>query len=92
MRKLITFLFISVALCVTSCYDHSSILETLNDHEKRIAQLEEWCKQVNTNISSLQSVINALEQNDYVTNVTPISEEGKTIGYTISEYDDRYSL
>ena len=47
-------------------------------------ELRTQCNQMNTNISSLQSIVTALENNDYVTSVTPLMEEGKAIGYTIS--------
>ncbi|EKC61454.1 hypothetical protein LEA_12349, partial [human gut metagenome] len=38
----------------------------------------------NTNISSLQTIVTALQKNDYVTNVTPIMQNGKEVGYTIT--------
>ena len=46
--------------------------------------MEELCKQMNTNISSLQTIVTALQKNDYVTNVTPIMQNGKEVGYTIA--------
>lgn len=84
MKKVLTFILIFVAFSLTSCYDDTAILEKLDDHENRIAKLEELCKQTNTNISSLQSIISALQNNDYVTAVAPIEQEGKIIGYTIT--------
>ena len=39
---------------------------------------------MNTNISSMQTIVNALQQNDYITGVTPIIEGEATIGYTIT--------
>ena len=39
---------------------------------------------MNTNISALQTLVEALEQNDYVTSVSPVYVEGVAIGYTIS--------
>ena len=39
---------------------------------------------MNTNITSLQLIVEALQGNDYVTGVTPVVENGKTIGYTIT--------
>ena len=39
---------------------------------------------MNTNISSLQTIVTALQSNDYVTGVTPILKEGTEIGYTIT--------
>lgn len=32
----------------------------------------------------MQTIVNALQQNDYITGVTPITEGGNTIGYTIT--------
>ena len=39
---------------------------------------------MNANISSMQTIVNALQQNDYITGVTPITEEDNTIGYSIT--------
>lgn len=52
--------------------------------EERMLTLEELCKQMNTNISSLQSLVNAIQQKDYVSGVAPITKNGIIIGYTIS--------
>ena len=49
--------------------------------DSRITALEEWQKSVNTDIRSLQSLVEALEDKDYVTAVTPL-EDGT--GYVIS--------
>ncbi len=56
----------------------------LDNHESRISNLEKLCQQMNTNISSLQTIVTALQNNDYITGVTPITENGATIGYTIT--------
>lgn len=77
-------LLLSLGLAVTGCYDDSVLKETLRDHEERISALETLCAQLNTNQSSLQTVIDALESNDYVTGVAPIMEGNKTIGYTLT--------
>lgn len=39
---------------------------------------------MNTNISSLQTIVEALEKMDFITDVSPISEGGEVIGYTIT--------
>ena len=39
---------------------------------------------MNTNISSLQTLVTAMQNNDYVTGVTPITKNGENIGYTIT--------
>ena len=52
--------------------------------EERVLTLEELCKQMNTNISSLQSLVYAIQQKDFVSGVAPITKNGIIIGYTIS--------
>ena len=86
MKKLFTYLLVVITMIITGCsesFDDSKIWDKLNDHESRIAKLEELCKQMNTNISSLQAIVKALQNNDYVTGITPITKDGETIGYTI---------
>lgn len=86
MKKLLTLFAIVLAVGVSSCskFDDSAIWDKLNDHEKRIAALEELCKQMNTNINALQTLVEALEKRDYITNVSPVRKDGEVIGYTIS--------
>ena len=48
---------------------------------------------MNTNISSLQSIVNALQKNDYITNVSPVRKDGAEIGYTITfAYGDTITI
>ena len=78
-------IFAVIAGGLTSCkYDDSELWNEVRDHESRIAQLEELCNQMNTNISSLQTIVSALQNNDYVTSITPITSGDNTIGYTIN--------
>ena len=70
---------------LSSCkYDDSELWNEVRDHESRITQLEELCSQMNTNISSLQTIVTALQGNDYVTSITPVVSGNETIGYTIN--------
>ena len=83
MKKLLFAL--ATLLCFVGCeYDDTSIWEELKKHDERITKLETLCNQMNTNISSLQAIVAALQNNDYVTAVAPITNNGTTIGYTIS--------
>ena len=69
---------------LSSCgddYDDSELRGDIENLESRITALEEWQKSVNTDIRSLQSLVKALEDKDYVTAVTPL-EDGT--GYVIS--------
>ena len=74
-------------LTFASCsdeYDDSIITNRVDNLENRVHKLEELCSQINTNIGSLQTLVNALQDRDYITNVTPITREEKTLGYTIA--------
>lgn len=82
MKKII-LLCISM-LAVFSCYDDSKLWQEIQEHENRISELETLCTQLNTNINALQTIVAALQSNDHVTNVAPIMENGKEIGYTIT--------
>jgi hypothetical protein len=81
------FIFMLAALSVIACapnYDDTAIWDELKDHEQRITALETLCNKLNTNIVSLQTIVNAQQNNDYVTSVTPLMENGVEIGYTIT--------
>ena len=83
MKKLLTITAL-IAATLSSCkYDDDDLWSSVHGLEDRVAKLEELCKQMNTNISSLRTIVEALEENDYVTNVTPLMQNGKEIGYTI---------
>ncbi len=87
MKKLFVLAAITCAVLCSSCseeYDDSALWNDLNSLENRVVKLEELCKQINTNISSLQTLVNALQNNDYVTSITPVSKNGMEIGYTIT--------
>ncbi len=94
MKKLFFIITLFCGVLFSSCsetFDDSKIWDKLyehdqaiKDHEQRISALEELCKQMNTNISSLQTIVTALQNNDYVTGVAPITKDGETIGYTIT--------
>ena len=85
MKKHI-FLLMAVIATMVSCakFDYEAIFEQLRDHEERIQKLETMCNQLNTNITALQAILEAISGNDYVTNVVKIMENGKEIGYSIS--------
>ncbi len=73
-----------VAGCGGDDYDDTAIRNEISDLANRVAKLEQLCQQMNTNISSLQTIVNALQKNDYITAVTPITQNGKVVGYTIA--------
>ena len=73
-----------LALAFTACgddYDDTALWNQVNDNTSRIEALETWQEQVNNNIAALQQLLNTT---DYITSVTPVTEDGKETGYTIS--------
>lgn len=85
MKKLLLLTALFVAASFSACeYDDGEIWDSFHGLEDRVVKLEELCKQMNTNISSMKTIVDALQTNDYVTGVAPVSSNGKTVGYTIS--------
>lgn len=87
MKKIYLFFLSAIMLFAVSCsesYDDSALVGRVDNLENRVAKLEELCRQMNSNILSLQTIVSALQNNDYVTGITPIIEDGVEIGYTIS--------
>ena len=85
--KTMRVLLIAVLLMMGwSCgeYDDSLLSGRVDSLENRVTKLEELCKQMNTNIASMQALIDAVRQNDYITQVSPVMSGGDTVGYTIS--------
>ena len=73
-----------LALSLAACsddYDDTALWEQVNDNTNRIEALEQWQDKVNNNITALQQLLNTT---DYITSVTPVTKDGKEVGYTIS--------
>lgn len=74
-EKLLSLVFCGLLLFGCSDkYDDSALRNDLNDLENRVAKLEELCKQMNTNISSLQKIVEALQDNLSISKVEQISD------------------
>ena len=85
MKKILSILA-AAAFCLVSCtsYDEIAMWNKNEDLGERVSRLEELCEQMNSNISALQLIVEALQDKDYVTGVVPVTENGETIGYTIN--------
>ena len=66
--------FALLAIMALSCskFDDSEIWDKLNNHESRITELEKICKEMNAEIIKLQTLVSALENNDYIINASPL--------------------
>lgn len=84
-RNLMTTLAVAaMTLLAAACaddYDDSALWDKVNDHEERIAALEKWQEQTNQSIAAMQELLNTT---DMITGVTAVTEDGETVGYTIT--------
>ena len=82
MKKL-SLLLLTLTVCFfTAC--HKDIWAELENLDQRVTKLEELCKEMNTNITSLQTIVDVLQSNDFITGIVEIKKNGEVIGYTIT--------
>ena len=85
MKKLLRFLCLAIlGLSALSCYDDTALRESIAVHEDRLNKLETTCADLNTEIESLKTLVQAIQSSDYITSVVPLKENGKEVGYTIT--------
>ena len=72
---------IATMMTFTGCYDDSDLQTRMDQAEADIAELQQLVKDINTNISGLVTVVDALKNSDQITSVTPLSDGS---GYTIT--------
>lgn len=81
MKKIFTFLMIAmVGFALTGC--RQRIWDELDELDNRVTALEEIVKKTNSDIAAIQSILNAIQNNVFVTNVITTPE-----GYTIQFSD-----
>jgi Leucine-rich repeat (LRR) protein len=78
MKKALTVFLAVFAIVVGGCKDYQNDIDAL---DKRVTALETWQKSVNADITSIKTVVNALEEKDYVTGVSALTDG---TGYTIT--------
>lgn len=79
----ISCIFLSVG-CSTDLYDYDELNDRMDLFDKRLAELENWCKETNTNINSLKTLVESLLMHDVITGVTPVMKNDVLAGYTIT--------
>ena len=82
--KTILAAVVSMIALVSCQQEIADFTNRLDDLENRVSKLEQLCAEMNSNISSLKTIVTAIQTGDYITSVTPLTTDGKTIGYTIS--------
>ena len=81
--KKIHLLLLGLTICLFSAC-HNELWEAIDGLDSRVTKLEELCKEMNTNITSLQTIVSVLQSNDFITGIVEIKKNGEVIGYTIT--------
>ena len=82
MKKRIILIFSVAALVLSGCHDE--IENSLNVLERRVSSLESAVEQLNSNVSAISSIIDKIEDYDFVKKVeTNKDSDGNVLGYTI---------
>ena len=84
MKRFLSILsLVILGLASVACYDDAELRESIEDLDSRVKTLETLCSEMNTNITSLVAVVNAMQKGDYVVSVSPLKEDGVEVGYRI---------
>lgn len=75
-----TFILLATALMLMSCGD---LKNRLDDLEGRVESLEKQCERMNQNLTSMQAIVDVLNNADFIKSVTPLKSDGRTIGYKL---------
>ncbi len=84
MKKALFVVVVMLYGLVSCKYDDSEIWNKVNENEARITALEEQCRGFNQDLKTLTTIVNALQGNDYVTNVVEVIKDGTVVGYSIA--------
>ena len=83
-RVLIMLSLVFMGFAVTSCYDDSSLWNSINDHEQRIDDLETKVKEANSNIDAISALLSASSTGDPIVSVDPLKEGDVEVGYLLT--------
>jgi hypothetical protein len=85
MKKFLTIILTTALLAASGCrqYDDSALWDEMNSQAARLAALETWQATVNSNITALRELVNALEAHRFITDVTEFTTPAPG-GYIIS--------
>lgn len=79
MKKILFLLLTVVTVC--SCYNDDDLWDKVNDLDGRVGTLETTVKNMNTEITTLRSLVDALNQGKVITD-TEQTEEGYTLTFS----------
>lgn len=83
MKKILS-VFCIATLLFASCsdeYEDSKLWQNVNDLKDRIASLEKTVQTMNSDIGSIQSIVDAINARDYIVKIEELADKS---GYTIT--------
>ena len=90
MKKFILSICAVVLMAMSACSEKDEG-PLGNTEDKNDEQYKEVVQQANDNVASVGSLVNALNNDDIITSVTPIKEGDKEVGYTFT-FDNSRSI
>lgn len=84
MKRIVLTICMLVLSFSCAKYDDIALWNRSFDMNQKIDNLTAVCNKINTNIQSMNSVIKAIQGNDFVTQISPIIENGTEVGYVIT--------
>ena len=76
MKKILLSALMLTGIMATSCTDYQ---DEINALDSRVTKLENLANEINTNLKALQDLAKAIEDGDYITNITKTTD-----GYVIN--------
>lgn len=80
---------LAVTLCLIGCskYDDSELKNSIDNVEDRLELLEAWQLTVEDELDALQTITDALDANDYVTDIVAVYIDEELVGYEVTFAD-----
>lgn len=81
--RVLLALVLAISICLSCNERFEDLNNRIDDIELRVQKLEQLCKVMNENMSSLCTIVSVLEQNNYIKTIEPILDGETEIGYRI---------
>lgn len=84
MKRLLSIMsLLIIGLAAISCYDDTSLWDSVKELQNDVNALKKQCEETNQTLSALSTLVNAMAEEDYIVSVTPLEEDGVQVGYQI---------
>lgn len=82
MKKIIPFVVLCSIALISGCkkFDDSALWNAIHENAEKIAKLEKNVASLNSDVSNLRTLVEAIQKNDMITSVSPLADGS---GYTI---------